>query len=305
MSATRIDGTKIAGDLRSTVRRHVARLAKSGLHPCLATVVVGDNPASLSYIRGKQRACQETGVEGIDVRLPESISQDDLVAQIHELNGRTDVHGILVQAPLPPHLSQEAVVEAILPSKDVDGFHPQNLGNLLRGNPALLPCTPFGIVELLRRSSIALSGKRVVIVGRSLLVGRPLAALLMRRGIDATVTVCHSATKNLEKHTRSAQILIAAMGRAEFLTAEMIEPGSVVVDVGINRVADDTRKRGYRLVGDVDYDAVVEIASAVTPVPGGVGPMTVAVLLLNTIQAAQGNTTETPLADLPEDGSSG
>lgn len=292
MGATIIDGAAVAAELRSNVAKAVEQLKESRRAPCLATVLVGENPASLSYIRGKQRACRDTGVDAIDIRLPADTEQASVLDQVRELNERKDVDGILVQSPLPSHINEEAIVATIDPAKDVDGFHPTNLGNLLRGNPALLPCTPYGIVKLLQHGGVAPTGKRVVILGRSLLVGRPLAALLMRRGADATVTVCHSKTADIAAHTHSADILVSAIGTAEYVTADMVAPGATVIDVGINRVPDASRKRGYRLVGDVHFESVSPVAGAITPVPGGVGPMTVAVLLLNTLQAARGCSTE-------------
>lgn len=295
MSAEVIDGRAVAARIRERVSAVAREIATHGGIPKLATVLVGEHPASLSYIKSKQRACRKTGVEGLDLRLPADTPQAQLLEQVAELNERQDVHGILVQSPLPDHLDEEAVVAAIDPSKDVDGFHPVNLGNLIRGNPGFVPCTPYGIYELLRESGRELRGARVTIVGRSLLVGRPLAALLMRRGVDATVTVCHSRTVDLERRTREAEIVVAAIGLPGFLTGEMFAPGATVIDVGINRIEDRQRERGYRLVGDVDYDSAHEVVGAITPVPGGVGPMTVAMLLLNTVQAACGKRTEDPL----------
>lgn len=299
-----IDGKGIASQLRERIAQATAA---SGLTPGLATVLVGDNPASLSYVRSKQRACEQSGFYAEDIRLPATISQGELENTIQELNERDDIHGVLVQQPLPDHLDTEAVVSRVVPRKDVDGFHPANLGALLRGAPAFWPCTPFGILELLAASDVAVAGTHVVIVGRSLLVGKPLAVLLLRKaareagntGIgavsDATVTVCHSRTRDLSEVTRQADILVAAMGRAESVSANMVKEGAIVIDVGINRVEDSTRERGYRLVGDVAYDEVSRKAEAITPVPGGVGPMTVAMLLYNTLQSARDRRSEDPL----------
>ena len=250
-------------------------------------MLVGDHPASASYVRGKKKAAAEVGIESTVHRRADSISQHELLNLVRTLNTDDSVDGILVQLPLPDHIDQHAVIETIDPAKDVDGFHPQNLGRLLIGMPQFVPATPAGIMVLLRRALDDLSGQRAVVVGRSNIVGKPLAALLMQRDANATVTVCHSRTRDLAAHTREADIVVAAVGQPKLITADMVREGVTVIDVGINRVDDDSRERGYRLVGDVDYDAVAPKAHAITPVPGGVGPMTIAMLLRNTLRAAQ------------------
>ena len=297
-----IDGNALSKSLREQIAetRHIA-----GVTPGLATILVGDDPASASYVRSKQRACERAGFYAEDVRLPEDITQAELEDVIRRMNAREEIHGVLVQQPLPTHINTEAVVAAVDPDKDVDGFHPVNLGRLMRGDRGFLPCTPFGIARLLSSAGISVSGKNVVIVGRSLLVGKPLALLLLAKvgpggrlqeTGDATVTVCHSRTRDLSSVTLGADILVCAMGRPEFVGADMVRSGATVVDVGINRVEDLTRPRGYRLVGDVMYDEVSEKAGAITPVPGGVGPMTVTMLLYNTLQSARNLYSQDPLS---------
>ena len=285
-----LNGNEISRDIKARITAAVS--ADRSLQPGLATVLVGEHPASMSYIRSKQRACEETGMRAFDVRLPVSVSGSDLIAEINQLNSAPEVHGILVQQPLPDHIDVETAVAAIDPDKDVDGFHPVNLGRLMRGLPAFVPCTPLGVLKMLEAAEVQTSGASVAIVGRSLLVGRPLANLLMRKHStgDATVTICHSRTPDIGAITRNADIVIAAIGSPGFITADMVRDDSVIIDVGINRVDDSTRKRGYRLVGDVDFDAVAPKARLITPVPGGVGPMTVAMLLFNTLQSARGKT---------------
>lgn len=287
-----IDGTAIARDVTDELRPRIAALRARGVTPGLVAVLVGDNPASVSYVRGKARASAEIGIDGRTLRLPATISQSDLHAEVERLNAHPAVHGIIVQMPLPAGLDGDAATRAVLPAKDVDGLHPENLGLLLRGEGVLLPATPSGVQQLLLRSGNDPAGKHVVIVGRSNLVGKPLAALLMQRGrgANATVTVCHTGTAGLAAETRRADILIAALGHPGALTAEHVRPGAVVIDVGVNRVPDPTRKSGYRLTGDVDFDAVAPLAAAITPVPGGVGPMTIAMLLVNTVNAAERQT---------------
>ena len=283
-----LDGTALAADVRADVARGVAAFrARTGRAPGLRVVLVGEHPASQSYVRGKERAAKEAGIDAETLLHPESISQADLLALVDALNRDEAVDGILVQLPLPPHVDTPAVVRAVDPAKDVDGFHPVNVGRLWLGEAALAPCTPAGIVEMLRRSGIETAGAHAVVVGRSDIVGKPMAGLLLGKGLDATVTVCHSRTRDLPALTRQADILVAAIGRARFVTADMVRPGAVVVDVGINRVDDASRERGYRLVGDVDFDGVEPVAGALTPVPGGVGPMTIATLLANTLKAAE------------------
>ncbi len=283
-----INGKAIAADIRNDIKQGVDELIKAGRRPpYLAVVLVGDDPASASYVQGKQKAAHEVGIQSDTRTYPDSITQADLVNVVHRLNDDSEVDGILVQLPLPDHIEYQRVIEAINPDKDVDCFHPENVGKLMLGLPGFKPATPAGIVELIKRSGIDIAGKRVVIIGRSNIVGKPLASLLIQKGVDATVTVCHSRTQNLPDITRRADILVAALGRAEFVTADMVKKGAVVIDVGINRVDDATRERGYRLVGDVKFDEVAEKASFITPVPGGVGPMTIALMLQNTLAAAQ------------------
>ncbi len=283
-----INGKAIAADIRNDIKQGVDELIKAGRRPpYLAVVLVGDDPASASYVQGKQKAAHEVGVQSDTLTYPDSITQADLVNVVHGLNDDSEVDGILVQLPLPDHIEYQRVINAINPDKDVDCFHPENVGKLMLGLPGFKPATPAGIVELIKRSGIDIAGKRVVIIGRSNIVGKPLASLLIQKGVDATVTVCHSRTRNLPDITRRADILVAALGRAEFVTADMVKKGAAVIDVGINRVDDATRERGYRLVGDVKFDEVAEKASFITPVPGGVGPMTIALMLQNTLVAAQ------------------
>ena len=286
--AALIDGKAIASQVRAEVRASVdAWTAEGHRAPYLAVVLVGDDPASASYVRGKTRAAEEAGIASDTLTFDASISQAELLDVIRRLNADDGVDGILVQLPLPGHLDPQAVILALDPDKDVDGLHPTNAGRLVTGRPGFRPCTPAGIVELLRRTGVETSGRRAVVVGRSTLVGLPLANLLLQKGTDATVTICHSRTKDLAAVCREADILVAAIGRAHVITADMVREGAVVIDVGINRLDDATRERGYRLVGDVDFEAVRAKASHITPVPGGVGPMTIAMLLANTLEAAQ------------------
>ncbi len=288
MAATLIDGKSVSVVVREEVKEQVAEWVDAGgSPPYLVVVFVGDNPASASYIRGKERACAAAGIRTDTLTYPEEIAETDLLKLIDKLNRDREVNGILVQLPLPDHIDEHAVIHAIDPEKDVDGFHPENAGRLLIGQPGFVSATPAGILELLRRSEVPISGKSAVILGRSNIVGKPLANLLMRKGIDATVTVCHSRTTDLSAVTRTGDILVAAIGRPEFVTADMVKPGAAVIDVGINRVDDVSRECGYRLVGDVAFEEVAEIAGYITPVPGGVGPMTIAMLLRNTLTAAQ------------------
>ena len=283
-----IDGKALAAAIRSEVTDGVTVFLNAhGRRPSLRVVLVGDNPASQSYVRGKARAAEEVGIDAETLLQPADLSQEALLELVTSLNSDASVDGILVQLPLPDHIDEAAVIRAIDPAKDVDGFHPENVGRLTLGEDTLEPCTPAGIIEMLRRSGVETKGAHAVVLGRSNIVGKPMASLLLRKGTDATVTVCHSRTRDLAEVTRQADILIAAIGRAEFVTGDMVRPGATVIDVGINRVEDATRERGYRLVGDVDFEAVSEIAGAITPVPGGVGPMTIAMLLANTLRAAQ------------------
>lgn len=290
MSAQIIDGKTIAAGVLDEVRADVARLRADGIVPGLACVLVGDDPASAAYVRGKTRDAAATGIESITVTPRADVDRAELHRVIDELNGDPRWHGIIVQTPLPPHLDDAEMTGAVLPHKDVDGLHPLNAGRLLRGEPALISCTPHGVVQMLMRSGHDPAGKHVVIVGRSNLVGRPLTALLLRKasGGNATVTICHTGTQQLAEHTRRADILVAAIGRPRAITADMVREGAVVIDVGVNAVPDATKKAGTRLVGDVDFDAVAEKAAAITPVPGGVGLMTRAMLLYNTVLAASG-----------------
>lgn len=288
MSAVLIDGKRIAAAVLDEVRDRVAILQSQGVAPALAAVLVGDDPASRAYVRNKRRACEDVGIASALHALAADISEAALLELVAELNRDPATHGILVQLPLPPHIDSERVIEAVAPQKDVDGFHPVNIGRLVAGLDSFRPCTPAGIVELIVRSGFSLAGRHVVIVGRSNIVGKPMMNLLLQKGEqgDATVTVCHSRTVDLPSLTRQGDVIIAAIGRPGFITADMVRPGAVVVDVGINRVEDVETERGYRLVGDVDFPAVKEIAAAITPVPGGVGPMTVAMLMANTARAA-------------------
>lgn len=281
-----IDGKKIASDIRAEVAAEAAAMAARGTRPGLAVVLLGDHPASVSYVTAKERACAECGIASFPVRLPADTPQEALLAEIARLNADDRVDGILVQLPLPRGFDEQAVIHAIAPEKDVDGFHPVSLGRLLLGQDTFVPCTPAGIIELLRRSGVETAGRHAVVVGRSNIVGKPMALLLGRKGTDATVTLCHTATTNLADMTRQADILVVAAGHPGTVGAGMVKPGAVVIDVGVNRIPDATRKSGFRLVGDVDYAAVEPVASLITPVPGGVGPMTIAMLLKNTLRAA-------------------
>ena len=287
-AARLIDGTAVARAIRDEVARDTRALVARGVTPGLAVILVGDDPASAVYVRSKGRACEEAGMHSVTIRLPATTTHDELVAHVDALNGDRAIHGILVQMPLPKQIDADAIVRRIRPEKDVDGFHPVNVGKLLIGErDGFAPCTPAGVMELLRRHGVETRGAECVIVGRSNIVGKPMAALMIQPGTDATVTVCHSRTRDLAAHTRRADILVAAIGRARFITADMVKPGAVVIDVGINRVEDATTKSGYRLAGDVDFDGVSAVASLITPVPGGVGPMTIAMLLANTVRAAR------------------
>ena len=290
MPADIIDGDAIARQVRAELVPRIGALRQRGVQPGLAVILAGENPASVTYVRHKMKDCAELGIAGETFRFPVTISQDELLAAVQRVNADTAWHGLIVQTPLPGSIDTEAVIAAIEPAKDVDGLHPWSQGKLLRGLPTFLPATPAGVQQLLIRSGHPPDGKHVVICGRSGLVGRPLAALLLQkqRGANATVTVCHTGTADLASMTRQADILVAAMGRARSITADMVREGAVVIDVGTNSVPDATRKSGQRLVGDVDYDAVREKAAAITPVPGGVGPMTRAMLLVNTVLAAEG-----------------
>ncbi len=287
MSATVIDGFSVAASVRARVAAEVAALKAGGVIPCLAVVLVGENPASVSYVAGKEKALAEVGMADRSYRLPGTVSEAELLALISSLNADPSVHGILVQLPLPEHIDEARVIMAIDPEKDVDGFHPVSVGNLVIDRPGFLPCTPHGVIALLREAGINTRGAHAVVVGRSNIVGKPLALLLARRECNATVTICHTGTVDLPSITRQADILVAAVGSPRMITADMIKPGAAVIDVGVNRVEDPTAKNGFRLVGDVDFLPACEVASFITPVPRGVGPMTIAMLMQNTLQAAK------------------
>ena len=282
-----IDGLEISAAIRAECAAAAAHLAAVGTPPGLAVILVGENPASVSYVTAKERACKETGIRSFALRLPASVPQSRLLAEIRRLNGDAAVHGILVQLPLPKHIDEAEVIRAIAPEKDVDGFHPVSLGKLLLGEDTFVSCTPAGIVEMLKRAGVETAGRHVVVVGRSNIVGKPVANLLLQKRANATVTVCHTGTPDLGQFTRQADILIVAAGRPGTVTAGMVKPGAVVVDVGVNRVPDAAKKSGFRLVGDVDFAGVSAVASRITPVPGGVGPMTIAMLLSNTVKSAR------------------
>ncbi|HVL88169.1 MAG TPA: bifunctional methylenetetrahydrofolate dehydrogenase/methenyltetrahydrofolate cyclohydrolase FolD [Candidatus Thermoplasmatota archaeon] len=290
MGARILDGKALAATMRAEIRKDVETLRAQGVVPNLQFVLVGDNAASVVYVENKNKACAEVGIEHGTRRLPAATTEAELLAVLRALNADPAVHGILVQLPLPPQISEEAVLATLDPRKDVDGFTHENLGRLLAGRPGFVPCTPAGVVELLERNGHSPQGKRVAVLGRGNIVGKPLSVLLLGkgRGGDATVTVCHSRTPNLEQATREADVLVAAMGQPEFVRARHVKPGAVVVDVGINRVADPSHPKGSRIVGDVAFEEVSKVASAITPVPGGVGPMTIAMLLANTVRAARG-----------------
>lgn len=289
MPAQIINGKEIAENIRAELREEIAKLREQGVVPGLAVILVGENPASKVYVRNKEKACAEMEIRSKTYRLPEETTEEELMELIDKLNKDSSVHGILVQLPLPKHIDEEKILLAIDPEKDVDGFHPYNVGRLVIGKPKFLPCTPAGIQEMLIRSGNNPEGKHVVVVGRSNIVGKPVANILFQKkpGANATVTVCHTRTKDLPSITRQADILIAAMGVPEFIKADMVKEGVVVIDVGVNRVEDPTSKKGYKLVGDVDFEAVKEKAKAISPVPGGVGPMTITMLMKNTVQAAK------------------
>jgi len=286
MSAILIDGTRIAEDIRSELAKKVTLLKERGVSPGLAVILVGDNPASVSYVTGKEKACAEIGIQSFETRFPEDVSEQELLQKIADCNRDPNVHGILVQLPLPRHIDERRVIGAIGPEKDVDGFTPVNLGRMLLEEPCYIPCTPLGIIELLKRSEVPTKGAHAVVVGRSNIVGKPLANLLIRKSINATVTICHTGTKDLGSYVREADILVACAGVPGLVSVDMIKPGACVIDVGVNRVPDPTKKKGYRLCGDVDFEGASKVAGWITPVPGGVGPMTITMLLSNTIDAA-------------------
>lgn len=289
MTASIIDGKAIAKQVRDDLKARVDTLRTSGITPRLAAVLVGDDPASQVYVGTKERTAKRMGIESEVIRRPATTTDAELRALIAELNARSDLHGYIIQSPLPEGLDEAAMVELIDPAKDIDGFHPVNMGALTLGYPRMQPCTPAGIVELLVRSNVETSGAEIVVLGRGNIVGRPISILLSSKGkhADGTVTVCHSRTRNLETHCKRADILILAMGRPEMITGDMVKPGATVIDVGVNRIDDPSTEKGYRLVGDAHFDSVAQVAGAITPVPGGVGPMTVAMLMANTVTAAE------------------
>lgn len=283
-----IDGKVLAASLRGEIAAAVAKLkAEKGVSPALAVVLVGDNPASVSYVTAKEKACAEAGLVSREVRLAAGTTEAELTALVRELNADPAVHGILVQLPLPKHISDKAVIDAIAPEKDVDGFTPVNVGKMLIGEECYLPCTPHGIIKLIEFSGMNLAGRHAVVIGRSNIVGKPVAALLSRKETNATVTLCHTGTPDVAKFTREADVVVVAAGRPGTLTGDMLKPGAVVIDVGVNRVPDATRPKGFRLVGDADFESCAKVAGAITPVPGGVGPMTITMLLWNTLEAAR------------------
>lgn len=279
MPAKVIKGSELSKTIRAELKKEVEQLTQAGVRPGLAVLLVGDDPASHVYVGRKEKACADLGVYSEVYRLPASTGQEELLQRIGKLNRKPEIHGILVQLPLPSHISEKAVIDAIAPEKDVDGFHPINVGNMMIGEPSLLPCTPAGILEMLKYSGVEIAGKHAVVVGRSNIVGKPVAQLLLRE--HATVTICHSRTPNIAEITRQADILVVAVGKPKMIGAEHVKPGAVVIDVGVNRLEDGT------LAGDVDFDDVSKIAGMITPVPGGVGPMTITMLMKNTVEAAR------------------
>jgi methylenetetrahydrofolate dehydrogenase (NADP+)/methenyltetrahydrofolate cyclohydrolase len=290
LPARLIDGTAVGKGMRAELQGEIRALAARGVTPGLAAVLVGDNPASATYVRMKGKACEEAGLHHETIRLPRDVGEAQLLALIDRLNADLKIHGILVQLPLPKHVDAQHVLRRVSPAKDVDGFHPENVGKVAIGDPTgFRPATPYGVQQLLVRTGVEITGRHAVIVGRSNIVGRPMATLLLQDGPggNATVTVCHSRTRDIKSVTRLADILIVAMGKPEFVTGDMIKPGAVVIDVGTNRVDDPAAKQGYRLVGDVKFAEAEQVAGAITPVPGGVGPMTITMLLFNTVQAAR------------------
>lgn len=290
MSAAIIDGKKLAAQMRAEIAAGVAALkAEKGVTPGLAVILVGDNPASVSYVTAKEKACQEAGMYSREIRLAADIPEETLIATVKELNEDPAIHGILVQLPLPKGFSEKKVIDAIAAEKDVDGFTPVNVGKMLIGDDCFLPCTPHGIVKLIEVTGMDIQGKHAVVIGRSNIVGKPVAVLLSRKGknANATVTLCHTGTPDVSVYTKTADIVVVAAGRPNTLTGDMLKPGAVVIDVGVNRVPDATKPKGYRLCGDADFDSCAAVASAITPVPGGVGPMTITMLLWNTLESAR------------------
>ncbi|MBR4171196.1 MAG: bifunctional methylenetetrahydrofolate dehydrogenase/methenyltetrahydrofolate cyclohydrolase FolD [Kiritimatiellae bacterium] len=289
MGAELLDGKKLAAEMRAEIRRKVAELkASKQIEPGLGVLLVGENPASVSYVTAKEKACAEAGILSKEIRLPATATQDEIVAVVRQFNADPQIHGILVQLPLPKGIDENAVIETISPEKDVDGFTPVNIGRMMIGLPSFLPCTPHGIIRMLLKAGVETAGKHAVVIGRSNIVGKPVAHLLSRKALggNATVTICHTRTCDLASYTRNADILVVAAGHANTVTGDMVKPGAVVIDVGVNRVPDATFPRGYRLCGDVDFESVSRVASLLTPVPGGVGPLTITMLLFNTLEAA-------------------
>ena len=289
MQPVLISGNETASSIYAEMKERIASLKAKGITPGLAVVLVGEDPASQVYVRMKGKKCEELGMYSVTVTLPAGVSEKDLLKKVAELNKDKKIHGLLVQLPLPKHIDEDKIINAIDPKKDVDGFHPENVGRMLIGKPMFRPATPAGIQQMLIRNNISVAGKHVVVVGRSNIVGKPIAAMLMQKGSggDATVTVVHSRTNDLASHTRQADILIVAIGRAKFITREMVKEGAVVIDVGTNRIEDPSNDKGSKLVGDVDFENVKDKTSAISPVPGGVGPMTICMLMDNTVKAAE------------------
>ena len=289
MSAKIIDGKLISKEIRDELAKEVENLKKDGITPGLGVILVGEDPASKSYVTAKERACDSLGIYSDNRHIAKETSEEELLSIIEEMNNDPKIDGILVQLPLPGHIDPDKVIMSISPDKDVDGFHPQSIGKMIMGKDTFLPCTPHGVVKLLNYAGIQIEGAHVVVVGRSNIVGKPVANLLLDKSKNgnATVTVCHSRTKNIKDMTLQADILIAAIGKPQFITADMVKDGAVIIDVGVNRVEDSTKKKGFRLVGDVDFDPIKEKAAAITPVPGGVGPMTITMLMYNTVQSTK------------------
>jgi len=283
-----LDGKAISAEIRAEIKTRVNELKKEGIVPGLGVLLVGDDPASRSYVTAKERACEEAGIYSKEIKLPATATLTEILQVVEDFNSDDQINGVLVQLPLPDSSMEPVVIETIVPEKDVDGFHPVNVGRMMLGLPAFLPCTPHGVLQILKRSGIKTAGAHVVVIGRSNIVGRPLVNLLSQKSElgNATVTMCHTRTKNMTELTLQADIVVAATGWPGTVTADMVKEGAVVIDVGVNRIPDETKKSGFRLVGDVDFDAVAEKASAITPVPGGVGPMTITMLLANTVESA-------------------
>ena len=283
-----IDGKALAADLRAEIAAGARELAAAtGVTPGLAVILVGDNPASVSYVTAKEKACREAGMVSRELRLPATATEEEVVSLVRELNADPAIHGVLVQLPLPPHVREKAVIDAISPEKDVDGFTPVNVGRMMIGEECFLPCTPHGIIKLIEFSGMDIRGKHAVVIGRSNIVGKPVAALLARRETNATVTLCHTGTPDVSHFTKDADIVVVAAGHPGTVTGDMLKPGAVVIDVGVNRIPDATRPKGFRLVGDADFESCAAVAGAITPVPGGVGPMTITMLLWNTLESAR------------------